>query len=258
MFLNHPNIATIFGVEDKALVMELVEGNDLSGPLPLNEALQIAGGNGFMKEYPYERILRDSRINMIFEGTNEILRLYIGLAGVKDVGAYLKEVKKSGADILTDPIKGLGTISKFVTKKVSALTSLGLDRIESIHPSLRDEALILERYTTRLNQASEVTLMSIGSRIVDDQFRTKRLADAAIELFTSLCVLSRVNSIVKAVGIEKSAEERQLARIFIKQSKRTINGNLRRLISNEDRETKEFAASLLKHGGYRWDTLTPL
>ena len=224
----------------------------------VNEALQIAGGNGFMKEYPYERILRDSRINMIFEGTNEILRLYIGLAGVKDVGAYLKEVKKSGADILTDPIKGLGTISKFVTKKVSALTSLGLDRIESIHPSLRDEALILERYTTRLNQASEVTLMSIGSRIVDDQFRTKRLADAAIELFTSLCVLSRVNSIVKAVGIEKSAEERQLARIFIKQSKRTINGNLRRLISNEDRETKEFAASLLKHGGYRWDTLTPL
>jgi serine/threonine protein kinase len=40
--LNHPNIATIFGVEDRALVMELIEGNDLSGPLPLNEALQIA------------------------------------------------------------------------------------------------------------------------------------------------------------------------------------------------------------------------
>ena len=40
--LNHPNIATIFGVEDKALVMELIEGNDLSGPLPLNEALNIA------------------------------------------------------------------------------------------------------------------------------------------------------------------------------------------------------------------------
>ncbi len=36
--LNHPNIATIFGVEDKALVMELVEGSDLAGPLPLTEA----------------------------------------------------------------------------------------------------------------------------------------------------------------------------------------------------------------------------
>jgi len=40
--LNHPNIATIFGVEDNALIMELIEGNDLAGPLPSSEALQIA------------------------------------------------------------------------------------------------------------------------------------------------------------------------------------------------------------------------
>jgi serine/threonine-protein kinase len=40
--LNHPNIATVYGIEQGALVMELVEGADLKGPLPLDEALGIA------------------------------------------------------------------------------------------------------------------------------------------------------------------------------------------------------------------------
>jgi len=51
------------------------------------EALQIAAGNGYMREFPYEQVVRDARILPIFEGTNEILRLYIALSGLKDVGA---------------------------------------------------------------------------------------------------------------------------------------------------------------------------
>src|SRR5436190_19883681 len=39
--LNHPNIAAIYGVEDRALVMELVEGEHLQGPLPVEQALPI-------------------------------------------------------------------------------------------------------------------------------------------------------------------------------------------------------------------------
>ena len=53
------------------------------------EALQIAGGNGFMREYPYEKAVRDCRINRIFEGTNEILRLFIALTALNRVGATL-------------------------------------------------------------------------------------------------------------------------------------------------------------------------
>src|SRR6267154_4479939 len=40
--LNHPNIATVYGIEQGALVMELVEGADLKGPLPLDEAIPVA------------------------------------------------------------------------------------------------------------------------------------------------------------------------------------------------------------------------
>ncbi len=51
-----------------------------------NESLQIAAGSGYMKELPYEQIFRDSRILTIFEGTSEILRLFIALSGIRDAG----------------------------------------------------------------------------------------------------------------------------------------------------------------------------
>src|SRR6185437_749297 len=48
-----------------------------------DEMVQVAGGRGFVKPYPYERFLRDTRINRIFEGANEILRLFIALNGIQ-------------------------------------------------------------------------------------------------------------------------------------------------------------------------------
>ncbi len=51
-----------------------------------NEALQIAAGIGYMADYPYERLLRDARINLIFEGTNEILRCFVALSGMQGPG----------------------------------------------------------------------------------------------------------------------------------------------------------------------------
>lgn len=73
-----------------------------------DEALQTAGGNGFMREYPYERIVRDCRINRIFEGTNEVLRLYVALTALNDVGQRLREMAGSLKGIFDHPIKGFG------------------------------------------------------------------------------------------------------------------------------------------------------
>ena len=58
----------------------------------VNECMQMAGGIGFSKEYPYELFVRDARINTIFEGTNEILRVFIALAGMQERGEYLKKI----------------------------------------------------------------------------------------------------------------------------------------------------------------------
>ena len=49
-----------------------------------NAALQLHGGYGYLQDYPIERILRDLRVHQILEGTNEIMRVVISRALLKD------------------------------------------------------------------------------------------------------------------------------------------------------------------------------
>jgi acyl-CoA dehydrogenase family protein 9 len=92
-----------------------------------DEALQIAGGNGYMCEYPYERVVRDSRINRIFEGTNDILRLFIALNAMNDAGQNLRELSKSLEGVFTDPMKGFGVVSEYTLRRVSMATGIEAD-----------------------------------------------------------------------------------------------------------------------------------
>jgi serine/threonine-protein kinase len=76
--LNHPNIATIYGVEDRALVMELVEGNSPKGPLPFEEAWKIASQIATALEYAHERgimhrDLKPANILITSEGVVKLL-----------------------------------------------------------------------------------------------------------------------------------------------------------------------------------------
>src|SRR5207253_4330164 len=54
------------------------------------ETLQIHGGQGYFTDEPYERMMRDARINTIGEGANEVLKAFIALVGMRDIGEGLK------------------------------------------------------------------------------------------------------------------------------------------------------------------------
>src|SRR5665811_2260981 len=76
--LNHPNIAAIYGVEDRALVMELVEGESPKGPLPFDRAWHIASQIATALEYAHDksvihRDLKPANIKITPEGVVKLL-----------------------------------------------------------------------------------------------------------------------------------------------------------------------------------------
>ena len=221
-----------------------------------DEALQIAGGNGFMREYPYERIVRDSRINRIFEGTNEILRLFIALTAMNDVGSQLKELSSSMKGVLNDPIKGFGVLSDYARKHAKLRTGKGdALNLQNIDEAIKDPAEAFERQTRNLAQATDRILRKHGKNIIGKQFATKRLAEIMIDLFVMACTLSRVQASIDAEGVEKASREIDILQVFTREARVRIKRNLRRIDNNEDELLKALADDAFQVERYRWDTI---
>ena len=224
-----------------------------------DEALQIAGGSGYMRELAYEQVLRDGRINRIFEGTNEILRLFIALTAVNDLGHELSDVAGSMRGVLADPIKGFGVLSDYAKRRASLAT--GLRRAKGkwtlLHPSLAAEAEVFEACATDLAIAADRLLRKLGKKIVGAQLVTRRLADAMIDLFALACMLARVSTRLEDHGEAAAAAEKELLAAFAAQARRRIDANLAGLeAGEEDARLKGIAARLLEAGAYRWDNLS--
>jgi acyl-CoA dehydrogenase family member 9 len=220
------------------------------------EALQIAAGSGFMRDYPYEQITRDCRILTIFEGTNEVLRLYIALSGLKDMGKSLAELKAAVDDIFNNPIKGFGVLTDYAEKRLTRATGVGRDKILTELPhALREAAGVYERYTLELAKASDYLLRKHGKSITDRQHDLKRIADIGIDLFVGLCVLSRAAALAKAAGAP-GVQAIGIANVFAQQAKRRMANIVRRIVRNEDQEMDRLAAFILDKGSYPWDVVS--
>jgi acyl-CoA dehydrogenase family member 9 len=213
----------------------------------INEALQIAGGNGFMNEYPYGRALRDSRINMIFEGTNEILRMLISLSGFKELGDQLKEVQHA----LKSPLRERGVLTGYGRKRMKGVITQ--DRPTKVHPSLAPEADQFGRYAGVFANAAETILRKHGKKVVDREYQQERLADVVIDLYAQIAVLSRATSSIAKKGEEKAAGEVEMARWFCHEAKHRMVGNLKALERNRDGLTTAISDRVYEAGGYPYD-----
>ncbi|PRQ07684.1 acyl-CoA dehydrogenase family protein [Enhygromyxa salina] len=211
-----------------------------------NECLQIMGGLGYSREYAFERFVRDSRINMIFEGTNEILRLFIALSGIQAPGKHLREL----ASALKDPLENYSLLlTELVSRVRDRVITEDLDRA---HPKLKRAAVLIEDQADAFGQVIERLLRHHGKSIIDEQMLVERLADVAIELYAMVAVVSRATRALEQ-SRPAASHEAQLASVFCQRANRRIRRRLRAIEQgrkNGDVQLREIADAVLGNGAY--------
>lgn len=214
-----------------------------------DENLQIWAGSGYMKEYPYERWLRDARINRIFEGTNEILRAFIALTGMQGPGQELAGL----AEAIRYPLQGLGLVGDFAVRKIRH--NVVGESITKAHPTLKKYAGVLEEYAVEFSTKVEVLLRRHGRQIHLRQFAQKRIADIAIDFYAMASILSRVTRALEEKGSEKCELELAIVEAFFSRANRRVRGNFKAIDRNDDDAMKLIASKVFEQGSYPFDSL---
>ena len=214
-----------------------------------NESAQIAGALGYMRAQPWERLFRDARIPLIYEGTNEILRAFIALSGMQSPGREIQEVSKA----MREPIKGFGLLSDFALKK--ARSALGRERFSKAHPMLARESVLFEEYTGHLAKGVDKVLRRHGSNIAEMQYTQKRLADLAIDLYAVAAVIARTSRAIERRGEEGCRREIDLASVFVSSAKRRMFENVSAMDENDDELRKAIAQRTCTDGAYPLDVI---
>jgi acyl-CoA dehydrogenase family member 9 len=213
----------------------------------IDEAMQIAAGIGYMAEHPYERLLRDARLNMIFEGTNDILRCFIALSGLAGPGKELAEVAKA----MREPIKGFGLLGDFAIRKARA--ALGRERMTRPHPRLSREAGVFEELTGELAAQSESVLRKHGRDIAEMQFAQRRIAEMVMDLYAIAACLSRTTRAIERRGEDGARREVELTAIFVNMAERRIRQQVADFARNDDELRKAVASRAYADGAYPFD-----
>ncbi|KAK3923733.1 Very long-chain specific acyl-CoA dehydrogenase, mitochondrial [Frankliniella fusca] len=194
-----------------------------------DEAIQICGGMGFMRGTGLERVLRDLRVFRIFEGTNDILRLFVALTGIQFAGAHLKELQRA----FKNPAANLGLLLGEARRRAIASVGLdsGPDMTKYVHPELKPCAEQASKCVADFGRAIEAALIKYNRKIVEEQFVLNRIASASIDLYTMVVVLSRCT---KSLNNKASSaqHEKLMTELWCHEASGRIEKNLKALSSS--------------------------
>jgi alkylation response protein AidB-like acyl-CoA dehydrogenase len=187
----------------------------------VNDAFQIYGGAAYFTDRPLERMLRDARLNQIGEGANDVLLSFIALVGMRGPGMELNEVWQA----LQRPWRNW---SRLLQAGQAELRTLLVPPPVSVQTqALRHHGKRLGRCILKLSRAIHYILQRHREAVLDRQYLQERIAWAAMEIFASACVLSRIDSAL-ASSTNALGQEQELAtaRYFLMASERLFHRHL--------------------------------
>ncbi len=225
----------------------------------IDDAVQIRGGRGYEKAdslrargehpYPIERALRDSRINLIFEGSSEIMRLFIA-----------REAVDSHLSVAGDLINPKAP----VRERIAALFRAGLHyawwypsrwltwgrwpRYGEFGP-LAGHLRYAHRTSAKLARSIFYSMIRFGPGLEKKQAVLGRIVEIGAELFVMVSTVVRAQSLVRANPSDRSPYA--LADLFCRQSRTRIQDRFRRLFSNNDSATYKVAQQAME-GVFEW------
>jgi len=210
-----------------------------------NRSMQLAGGEGYLRDQPYEKILRDIRIFPIFEGANDVMRAFVALGGFKPLSEKLSGLGEIG---LNDPIGSIGVLIEYASERVKR--EVRPDKITMAHPELSKHADAVSEQVKQLRDVSEKLLREHKKGIVEAQFAQKRLADNIADIFGQVALLSRVSHTFEDQGVEPSGQERYIADTFCTRAASRVQGRFDQIESNDDERMTAIAKLTYKRGKY--------
>ena len=163
----------------------------------VDELVQIFGGNGYIAEYPAERMYRDSRINRIFEGTNEINRLLVP-------GTIVKRAMQGRLQLL-DAIQAL-------SEEVKAYAP---DLVNLDNTPLAAQEHMVRMCKKILLMASGTAVNKLLANLADEQEVLEMLADMIIEIYAMESGLLRAQKVLAAKGEEKAVHHIAAVKVYV-------------------------------------------
>lgn len=184
-----------------------------------NDCLQIWGGKGFFTDQPFERLMRDARLNLIGEGANDVLRCFIASVGFRHVGTELKgDAPSSG-----DGQAGENKMLRVWLKRASVMgESFVSPKIPVKHEHLRYYSRALSKQIGQFSWQLKLALAKHQESIINKQYIQGRLADIATELFMASCVYSRLTAILVNGTIPEPVQKHEFdsGRLFLRLAQR--------------------------------------